>query len=115
MEKNRNRFREAMRIYERGISLFPRVAKLREDAGILAARMGKFDKAVDLLKAALSICRSTDQAGEKGVLLALGRTFYKMDTVGALRESVIYFEAALSLFTPGVRPPHKDLFQFRLA
>ena len=71
-EKNQNEKAAAFAVYKEGIGLFPKVAKLREDAGVLAGSMGKTDEAVRLLSSALQLCRNTEQAGEMGVLLALG-------------------------------------------
>ena len=72
-EKNQNDKAAAFAVYKEGISLFSKAAKLREDAGVLAGSMGKIDEAARLLLSALQLCRSTEQAGEMGVLLALAR------------------------------------------
>jgi cold shock CspA family protein len=55
MEKNRNRKQAAMRVYEEGIKRFPGNAKLREDAGILAASLRDFRTAGRLLEESLAI------------------------------------------------------------
>jgi len=94
MEKNTNRKQAAMAVYHRGIEVFPKVAKLREDAGILAASMGDIPRAIELLDAALYLSRSSHQAGEKGVLLALARIHTRHGGRDALGKAVEYYKAA---------------------
>ena len=94
MEKNLQRRTDAMLVYERGIALFPRSSKLREDAGVLSASMGETDKSIVLLTKALELCRATTQGGEKGVLLALARVFYQRGDTASLRNSVHNYQAA---------------------
>jgi cold shock CspA family protein len=116
MEKNRNRKPAAMRVYEEGIKRIPSNAKLREDAGILAASLGDFRAAVRLLEESLSICRRTQQGGEKGVLLGLARTHYQVDTLPSLRGSITYYEQAVQLFGRGqTRLPEADLLRLNIA
>ena len=116
MEKNRNRKQPAMRVYEAGIGRFPENAKLREDAGILAASLGDTKLAVRLLKESLALCRATDQGGEKGVLLALARTHYQIGTLAALRECTKHYENALLLFGKGrTQLPEADVLRLKLA
>ena len=95
MEKSLNRKSEAMQIYEYGIQKHPMMSKLREDAGILAASIGRSEKAIELLTRALELCRTTTQGGEKGVLLALARVHYhQRDDQDALRRSLEYYRSA---------------------
>ena len=95
MEKSLNRKSEAMQIYEQGIREFPTMSKLREDAGTLAASIGRPDTAIQLLKSALELCRQTTQGGEKGVLLALARVYYhQRDDENALKQSLDYYRSA---------------------
>lgn len=112
MEKNRNRREKAARIYAEGIKRFPRSAKLREDAGVLASSLGKYQDAIQLLEQALPLAREARQ-GTKGVLLHLGRTFYRLDTVPALRSAVSYFEQALTYGRRNI--PADDLVQLNIA
>jgi cold shock CspA family protein len=115
MERNRNRKGAAMRVYEKGIGIFPSSPKLREDAGILAASLGDYNRALNLLDEAHRICRSSDRLGEKGILLALARTWDRINTVASLKKSVECYEAALKLFGPGRRPPDHDLLAMNVA
>ena len=93
-EKNLRRFDAAMDVYKQGINKFPRVAKLREDAGVLAAKLQRTDSAVQHLQSALDLCRNTQQAGEVGVLLALARLYYRIDTMVSLRRALKYYKDA---------------------
>lgn len=116
MEKNRNRKTAAMRVYERGIRRFASNAKLREDAGVLAASLGEFKTAVRLLEESLSICRRTQQGGEKGVLIWLARTQYLIDTLPSLQECIAYYEQAIQLFGRGqTRLLEADLLRLNIA
>jgi cold shock CspA family protein len=116
MEKNRNRKPAAMRVYEEGIKRISSNAKLREDAGILAASLGDFRTAVRLLEESLWLCRRTQQGGEKGVLLALARTHYQIDTLPSLRGSITYYQQAVELFGQGrTRLPEADLLRLNIA
>ena len=94
MEKNLRNLADAMKIYEEGIRLFPRVSKLHEDAGVLASSMSQLEKAIDLLSAALELCRTTTQGGEKGVLLALARVQYQRADRNSLTRAIEFYEAA---------------------
>ncbi|HKM82717.1 MAG TPA: hypothetical protein VJY15_17375, partial [Candidatus Acidoferrum sp.] len=115
MEKNRRRNTEARRIYEDGIRLFPDIAKLREDAGVLAASQRDYQRAIVHLEEALAICRRTDQGGEKGVLLGLARTHYQIGSPSSLKESIRYYEQAQTLFGRGAtRLPEADLLRLNL-
>ena len=115
MEKNRNRKSRAMQIYEKGISLFPRVAKLREDAGILAASLGRYRDALRFFAEALQICHTTNQGGEKGVLLGLARTYDRMDTLSDLQMAVDYYEKAKTVFKGDGRIPATDELAYQIA
>ena len=114
MEKNRNRKDSALKIYEKGIELFPQNAKLHEDAGILCASLGKYDRALSLLKIALKLFRKKDKSGEKNVLLHLGRTYSSIGTINDLKESIKYFNEAVKVF--GNRSvPQYDLLALNVA
>lgn len=115
MEKGRNRHASAMKVYERGIEAFPDNAKLYEDAGVCAASLELYDKAIDYLERSLDVCRTTGQAGLKGALLALGRTHYKIGTLASLESCVQYYEQALAAFERGRRPPEQDLLSLSIA
>ena len=115
MERNRNRSNEAMSVYEKGIKLYPDSAKLREDAGMLAASIHDYSKALRLLKEALSICRTSKQAGEKGVLLALARTLNRRGMTADLRESLDYYLQAIKVFGGTKQFPRSDLLDMNLA
>ena len=96
-EKNQNNKPAALDVYRSGIRLFPRVAKLREDAGVLAGNMGHTDQAEALLTSALHLCRSTEQAGELGVLLALARLHARGDTAASRRRALHFYGEAINL------------------
>lgn len=117
MEKNRNRRTAAMRVYELGLRLFPKSAKLWEDAGTLAASLGDFSKALRLLENSLSIIRGTSRyGGEKGVLIALARTHFQIDTINSLSDSVTRYEEAMRVFGRGhTRLPESDLLKMNIA
>jgi cold shock CspA family protein/tetratricopeptide (TPR) repeat protein len=117
MEKIRRRNRDAMRIYEKGIGLFAEDAKLREDAGILAASMGEYQKALRLLHDSLHLSRNKNQRrGEKGILLALARTYYRIGEFGALQEAIKYYEEAQQIFGRGqTRLPSEDSLSMNIA
>lgn len=116
MEKNRNRKLAAVRVYEEGVKRFPGNAKLREDSGILAASLGDFRTAVRLLEESLLLCRSTEQGGEKGVLLALARTHYQIDSMPSLRECITCYEKAIQLFGQGrTQLPEADMLRLNIS
>ena len=96
-EKNQNDKAAAFAVYKEGISLFSKAAKLREDAGVLAGSMGKIDEAARLLLSALQLCRSTEQAGEMGVLLALARLYARQGTLEALRKALEFYRETTNL------------------
>jgi tetratricopeptide (TPR) repeat protein len=98
MEKNRGRKQAAMRVYTEGIKIFPRLAKLREDAGVLAESLGDHEQAVQLLTESLELIRRLGQGGEKGVLLELARTKYRIGREASLRDCVEHYKAATALF-----------------
>ena len=106
-EKNQNDKAAALAVYRKGIDLFPTVAKLREDAGVLAGNMGHTDEAVTLLSSALKLCRSTEQAGEMGVLLALARLHAREDTASSRQKALDYYRAATRL-KPRESLPSRD-------
>lgn len=96
-EKNQNDKRAALTAYRRGIKIFPYVAKLREDAGVLAGNMGRTDEAVHFLRSALKLCRSTEQAGELGVLLALARLHTRADSEQSRKKALDFYQQAADL------------------
>jgi AAA+ ATPase superfamily predicted ATPase/cold shock CspA family protein/Tfp pilus assembly protein PilF len=116
MEKNRGRKTQAMQIYQQGIKLVPNSAKLREDAGILAASLNQPVKAIDFLKQALEISKRGNK-GQKGILLGLAKVYYQMDTLSSLEEAVKYYEKAKDAFGPGHRQsmPQKDMLMMNIA
>lgn len=116
MEKNRSRKSDARRIYEVGIGLFPKIAKLREDAGVLAASQRDYRTAIVRLQEALALCHQTDQGGEKGVLLSLARTHYQIGSSSSLTESIRCYNKAQTLFGRGsTRLPEEDTLRLNLA
>ena len=116
MEKNRHRKSEARRIYDEGIRLFPGNAKLREDAGVLAASQRDYRSAIARLTESLDICRRTDQGGEKGVWVWLARTHYELGSANSLKECIRLYQEAQNLFGKGVtRLQDPDLLKLNLA
>lgn len=95
--KSRNR-KLALEVYEHGIKLFPESPKLLEEAGVHAASLGLYAKAVGFLEAALRRCRDADRVGEKGVLVALGLTYYRIGSVDALRQAIKCYEEAIRVY-----------------
>lgn len=108
-EKNQNDKNAALTAYRRGIAIFPNVAKLREDAGVLAGNMGKTNEAVSLLSSALDLCRNTEQAGELGVLLALARLHARGDTNSARQTALNFYQQATALRSAKSLPGHDQL------
>ena len=96
-EKNQNDKAAALNVYRRGIAIFPKVAKLREDAGVLAGNMGKTNDAVSFLSSALDLCHHTEQAGERGVLLALARLHARGDTTSSRQRALSFYRQATAL------------------
>ena len=119
-EKNSNRRKAAMEIYKKGIDIFPTIAKLREDAGVLAYKMGDTDTAIELLSSALEICRKTRQQGEVAVLTALARAYAQKNEKSSLRKALDYYEKAMKIFGHRRRMPFRsdklamDLLRIRL-
>lgn len=112
MERSRRRKENAERIYAEGIRRFPHSAKLREDAGVLAASLGKYVEAVQLLEQALPLTKRTGQ-GTKGVLLLLARTNYRLGTIPALKIAISYYEQARTCGKPDI--PSSDLLKLNIA
>ena len=108
-EKNHRDRGAALVAYRRGIAIFPNVAKLREDAGVLAGNMGKTDEAVHLLSSALELCRNTEQAGAFGVLLALARLHAREDTNASRRRALSFYRQATELRPAKSLPGHDQL------
>jgi cold shock CspA family protein len=100
MEKNRNRKPMALSVFEEGINYFPNSAKLREDAGNLAASMGDYNKALEFLHKSLELIRATDQGGEIQVLLSLARTYNRLGnktgSQSELVQSINYYKEVIS-------------------
>jgi tetratricopeptide (TPR) repeat protein/AAA+ ATPase superfamily predicted ATPase len=112
MEKNRNRRREAMQIYMRGIRLFPNNAKLQEDAGVLAFSMRAFSEAITFFEKALHLSRAGKQ-GTKGVLLKLAQVHYQLNTIPSLSKSLAFYREALPLGSRSLTA--SDLLQMNIA
>lgn len=111
MERLRKRHRDAMRILENGIQIFGDDSKVREDAGILAAYMGEYPRALRLLHDSLELSRGKGQPRrEKSILLALARTYYRMDEFSMLRNAVQYYEQAQDIL--GKRESHLEAADF---
>lgn len=99
MEKNRNRRTDAIRIYEEGLRVFPNNIKLFEDAGLLAASMGEFKKALELLSRGLALSQNTAQGGDRIFLLAIARIHARRDSGHAdLEEAWKYYNLAKEAF-----------------
>lgn len=99
MEKNRNRRTDAIRVYEQGLRVFPNNIKLFEDAGLLAASMGEFKKALDLLSRGLELSQNTAQGGDRIFLLAIARIHARRDSGRAdLEEAWKYYNLAKDAF-----------------
>jgi tetratricopeptide (TPR) repeat protein len=116
MEKTECRAPEkALAILERGIRRWPKNPKLYEDAGLLAASMKQFSKGLQLLEKALVLSREPGQAGEKGVLLALARTNYRIGDASSLQKAVHYYETAERAFGERGLPFERDNLALNLA
>jgi len=93
MEKNLGHKGKAMNILLDGIRRFPTHPNLREVAGVLAASMGRSSEAIKLLEEALPLSKKA-RHGTKGILLNLARTYYRVDTLPALKSAVEYYSQA---------------------
>ncbi|MBL0075740.1 MAG: hypothetical protein IPP41_07260 [Rhodocyclaceae bacterium] len=99
MEKNRNRRADAIRVYEQGLRVFPNNMKLLEDAGLLAASLGDFKKALDMLGRGLALSQQTAQGGDRIFLLAIARIHAKRDSGRSdLEEAWKYYNLAKAAF-----------------
>jgi cold shock CspA family protein len=98
MEKNRNRRNVALGIYERGLELYPTNLKLFEDAGMTAAAMGEYGKAIELLERGLQLSEHSDESGERLLSLAIARVYGGRGGLADLRKSLDYFKRAKRLF-----------------
>jgi hypothetical protein len=97
---------------------FPKVPIIHEHAGLLAASVSDFNTAIKLLNQALHLSRQVGQSGEKGILLNLARTYYRIaDTQGpsALKEAIRYYAAAAAKFGDRGLPFERDKRNFELA
>lgn len=101
MEKNRNRRKEAMAIYEAGIVLYPTNLKLLGDAGLLASSAGDHRKALELLERGLQLSQDSDRQ-ERGFLLAIARVHGSRPTLDDLRRALDYYERAKTAFGSSV-------------
>jgi tetratricopeptide (TPR) repeat protein len=116
MEKaDRHDPEKALGILERGIKRYPKNPKLHEDAGLLAASTKQSTKALQLLEKALQLSREPGQGGEKGVLLALARTSYRLGDASSLQKAVFYFETAERAFGERGLPSQRDVLALNLA
>ncbi len=116
MEKaERHDSEKALAILERGIKRHPKNPKLHEDAGLLAAAMKQSTRALHFLEKALRLSREPGQAGEKGVLLALARTYYRMGDAASLQKAVSYFDTAERAFGDRGLPFQRDVLALNLA
>ena len=97
MEKNRNRKKDAIAIYEQGIALYPTNLKLLEDAGLLAASVGNHHKALEFLNRGLQLSRESERQ-EKVFLLAIARVYGSRPTLEDLRRALDYYERAKAAF-----------------
>ena len=97
---------------------FPKVPIIHEHAGLLAASVSDFNTAIKLLNQALHLSRQAGQSGEKGILLNLARTYYRIaDSQGpsALKEAIRYYAAAAAKFGDRGLPFERDKRNFELA
>lgn len=94
MQKNRNRRHEAMRIYQKGIALFPNNSKLRDDAGNLAYAMGDGKQALLYFEEGLRLSRQNETANEGNFLLAIARIYFKKGTHPDLKRALETYQAA---------------------
>lgn len=112
MEKNLGHKPKAFRILQDGVRRFPNSPGLREVAGVLAASMSRFPEAIALLEQALPLSKKA-RHGTKGILLHLARTYYRLDTIPALKTAVEYYTQARKY---GRRQmPSEDNLQMSLA
>lgn len=97
MEKNRNRRKEAISIYEAGIALYPNNLKLLQDAGLLASSTGNKRKALEFLERGLQLSRDSDRQ-ERMFLLAIARVYATKSTLEDLKKALNYYERAKKAF-----------------
>ena len=96
--KNRSEKQEALDIYELGASLYPKSAKIREDAGHLAANLGLYDKAIQYLSQSLRLVGGSGRPGAKGILNALGMIHYRRGGNENFRTAIQYYEEAIRAY-----------------
>ncbi|EIU7187649.1 hypothetical protein F6V05_16240 [Pseudomonas aeruginosa] len=94
MQKNRNRRAEAMRIYQKGIKLFPNNSKLREDAGNLAFSIGDSNQALRYFEEGLRLSRQNETANAGNFLLSMARVYVKRGTHPDLKKALENYQAA---------------------
>lgn len=97
MEKNRNRRKEAMLVYERGLELFPGNLKLCEDAGFLAGAMNNHRKALDFLEKGLSLAGGVERT-ERTFLLSIARLYVARPTAEEQQKGLDYYHRAKRAF-----------------
>lgn len=115
MEKNRNRKSAAMQIYEAGIKKHPRNTKLYCDAGRLAASMGRYKKALELMQHAIALFEEKHQEPDKGVLLTLANIFYELSSREDLEKAIKYFSELESRGYSLARSSKDDFIRYNLA
>ncbi|MCP1615895.1 Tfp pilus assembly protein PilF [Pseudomonas sp. SLBN-26] len=100
MEKNRNRRKEALRVYEAGLRIFPTNIKLLEDLGILYSSIGNSSKAIDTLRRGLELSNDTNQDSARRFQLAIARVYIKKENPSRddLSEAIRYYERAQQAF-----------------
>lgn len=119
MEKNRNRRQDAMSIYEQGLRIYPNNLKLCEDAGLLAASIGEYQKAIQLLNHGLELSEGSGQGVGRLFLLALARVHSRRGGMSDLQKCLEYYQRAkrafdASAFGKGAFPKD-DLLAMNLA
>lgn len=94
MQKNRNRRAEAMRIYEKGMELFPNNSKLRDDAGNLAFSIGDSNQALRYFEEGLRLSQKNETANAGNFLLSIARVYVKRGTHHDLKKAFENYQTA---------------------
>ena len=118
MERSLKHPEKAAAIFKRGLERFPENPKLYEDFALLLASDQDFSRAIELLENALRIARRQQDAPDKGILLNLARTYFKMGEVGnpgAFGKASAYFRQAEMRFGSRGLPFITDRRSFGLA
>lgn len=103
--KNLHRNEQAKTVFLRGIKLFPKIPKLREDLGSLLISMDEYDESIIHLEEALKLTRETNKDGGKFILTLLGKAHYLNSS---LTKSIMYYEEAQPLFVDS-KMPNSDI------